>query len=101
MIKCSYYSIYKYKRSLDDALKIYILKNWNIKKNEQILKQYDLSKLNEDNLKHFNRSFIKKTVEADIKVFTNKTPSPNRFTEEFYLAIKEALTSSSSNCSLK
>ena len=60
---------------------------------DTFLEKYNLPKLNEEEGENLNRPITADEIEAVIKkVPTHKSPAPDCFTGEFYIAFKEELT---------
>ena len=60
---------------------------------DNFLEQYNLAKVNEEEVESLNRTITVDEIEAIIKkLLTLKSPGPDGFTGEFYKAFKEELT---------
>jgi hypothetical protein len=58
----------------------------------KFLNTYDPSKLNQENINNLNRSIMSNEIEIVIKnPLTEKSPSPDGFTAEFFQTFKEEL----------
>jgi hypothetical protein len=56
----------------------------NVEEMDKFLNTYDHSKLNQEDINHFNRSIMHNEIEAAIKNLTKKkSPGPKRFSDEF------------------
>ena len=65
--------------------------NWE--EMDEFLDKYNLSKLNQEEIKSINRPITSTGVETVIKnLTTNKSPGPDGFTGEFYQKFRDALT---------
>jgi hypothetical protein len=59
---------------------------------DNFLDRYQVSKLNQDQIKHLNSPITSKEIEAVIKSLpTKKRPGPDGFSAEFYQTFKEDL----------
>jgi hypothetical protein len=60
---------------------------------DKFIDAYALSKLNQQDMNHLNRTIIRNEIEVVIKTLqTKKSPGLYIFTTEFYQTIKEELT---------
>ena len=60
---------------------------------DEFLEEYNLLKLNQKEIENLNRPITSTEIETVIKNLpANKSPSPDRFTAEFYQKFREELT---------
>ena len=65
---------------------------------DEFLDRFKILKLNQDQVNHLNNPITPKEIEEVIKSLpTKKSPSPDRFTAEFYQTFIEDLTPILSN----
>ena len=77
----------KYKRSQETAMSN---KMGNLEEIDKSLENYNLPKLNQEEIENLNRPITSTETETVIKILlTNKSPGPDGFTGEFYQKFKE------------
>ena len=65
----------------------------NLEKMDEFLGKYNLLKLNEEELKNFNRTITSTEIKTVIRNLPgNKSPGPDGFTAKFYQKFREELT---------
>ena len=65
----------------------------NLDEMDKFLENYNLPKLNEEELESLNRPITPDEIETVIKnLLTHKSPGSDSFTGEFYKAFKEEIT---------
>ena len=66
----------------------------NLEEIDKFLERYSLSRLNQDEIENMNKPITSHEIETVIKNLPeNKSPGPNCFTDKFYEAFREELTS--------
>ena len=66
----------------------------NLEETDRFLERYSLSRLNQDETENTNKPITSHEIETVAKNFPeNESPVPNCFTDKFYEAFREELTS--------
>jgi gamma-glutamylcysteine synthetase len=80
------------KEIIRDIEKLYSIKLENLEEMDKFLDTYDHPKLNQEDIKHLNRSITHAEIKASIKSLQKKkSQGTDRFTAEFYQTFKEEL----------
>ena len=65
----------------------------NLEEMDKFLERHNLLRLKQEEIENMNRPYTSNEIETVIKNLpTNKSPGPDGFTGEFYLAFREELT---------
>ena len=74
-------------------MQLYANKMENLEGMDKFLENYNLPRLNQDEIEKMNGPITRTEIEAVIKkLSTNKSPGPDGFTGEFYQTFREELT---------
>ena len=72
---------------------LYANKTDNLEEMDKFLEQYNLPRLNQEEIENMNRPITSPEMKTVIKNLpTNKSPGPDGFTGEFYQTFREELT---------